>query len=42
MMQVRKRDGSLQEFNKDKIKNAIIKANAEVDEVYKIWEGDID
>lgn len=41
-MQVRKRDGSLQKFNQDKIKNAIIKANAEVDEVYKIWEGDID
>ena len=41
-MQVRKRDGSLQEFNKDKIKQAIIGANNDTDEYHKIWEGDID
>lgn len=41
-MKVCKRDKSIQEFDQSKIKNAIIKANAEVDDVYKIWEGDID
>ena len=41
-MLVKKRDGSLQDFNKDKIKQAIIKANNDTDEYYKIWEGDID
>lgn len=41
-MLVKKRDGSLQEFNQDKIKQAIIKANNDTDEYYKIWEGDID
>lgn len=42
VMKVCKRDKSIQEFDQSKIKNAIIKANAEVDDVYKIWEGDID
>lgn len=41
-MKVKKRDGSLQEFDDNKIKNAIIGANNDVEEVYKIWEGDID
>ena len=41
-MKVCKRDKSIQEFDQSKIKSAIIKANAEVDDVYKIWEGDID
>ena len=37
-----KRDSSIVDFDKEKIKNAIIGANNEVDEVYKIWCGDID
>ena len=41
-MKVKKRSGSIQEFDRNKIKNAITKANAEVDDIYKIWEGDID
>lgn len=41
-MKVRKRDGSIQEFDASKIKQAIIGANNDTDEPYKIWEGDID
>ena len=41
-MKVIKRDSSIVDFDKEKIKNAIIGANNEVDEVYKIWDGDID
>ncbi|MEE1071437.1 MAG: anaerobic ribonucleoside-triphosphate reductase, partial [Cellulosilyticum sp.] len=41
-MQVRKRDGSLQEFDKNKIAQAIIKANNDTEAYYKIYEGDID
>ena len=40
-MQVKKRDGSMQNFDTNKIKNAIAKANAEMDEYHQIWEGDI-
>lgn len=40
-MKVKKRNGDLQEFDISKIENAIIKANKEVDEYHKIWEGDI-
>lgn len=40
-MKVKKRNGELQEFDISKIENAIIKANKEVDEYHKIWEGDI-
>lgn len=40
-MQVKKRDGSMQNFDPNKIKNAIAKANAEMDEYHQIWEGDI-
>lgn len=40
-MKTRKRDGSIQEFDINKIENAIKKANAEVGEYHKIWEGDI-
>lgn len=41
-MQVRKRDGSLQEFDSSKIKQAIVKANNDTEAYYKIYEGDID
>ena len=41
-MQIRKRTGELQEFDPTKIKNAIIKANDDTEEHYKIWDGDID
>lgn len=41
-MKIRKRDKSLQEFDSNKIKNAIIKANNDTEEDYRIWEGDID
>lgn len=41
-MKVIKRNGSLQEFDRDKIKQAIIKANNDTEEYYQIWEGDID
>lgn len=41
-MEVIKRNGKLQGFDKDKIKVAITKANNEVDEYYQIWEGDVD
>ena len=41
-MQVKKRDNSLQEFDLNKIKQAIIKANNDTDAYYKIYEGDID
>ena len=41
-MQVKKRDGSIQEFDKNKIKQAIIKANNDTEEDARIWEGDID
>ena len=41
-MQVKKRDGSLQEFDLNKIKQAIIKANNDTEEDARIWEGDID
>lgn len=40
-MFVKKRDGSLQEFDSTKIKNAIIGANNDTPEDEKIWEGDI-
>ena len=42
LLKVIKRDSSIVDFDKEKIKNAIIGANNEVDEVYKIWDGDID
>ena len=41
-MQVKKRDGSLQEFDSSKIKQAIIGANNDTEKYYKIYEGDID
>lgn len=41
-MHIRKRNGELQPFDQYKIKNAIIKANNDTEEHYKIWEGDID
>lgn len=41
-MLVQKRDKSIQVFDANKIKQAIIKANKDVDECYKIWEGSID
>lgn len=41
-MKIVKRDGSIQEFDKNKIKVAIIKANKDTDNDYKIYEGDID
>ena len=41
-MKIRKRDKSLQEFDSNKIKNAIVKANNDTEEDYRIWEGDID
>lgn len=41
-MQVKKRDGSLQEFDESKIKQAIVKANNDTEKDYQIWEGDID
>lgn len=41
-MQVKKRDGLLQEFDSSKIKQAIIGANNDTEEYYKIYEGDID
>ena len=41
-MKIRKRDKNLQEFDKNKIKVAITKANNDTDEYHKIWEGDID
>lgn len=41
-MLVQKRDKSIQVFDKNKIKQAIIKANKDVDEYYQIWEGNID
>ena len=41
-MKIRKRDKGLQEFDKNKIKVAITKANNDTDEYHKIWEGDID
>ena len=41
-MLVQKRDKTIQEFNEDKIKQAIIKANNDTDEYHQIWEGDID
>ena len=41
-MKIVKRDGSIQEFDKNKIKVAIIKANKNTDNDYKIYEGDID
>ena len=40
-MYVIKRDGTYQEFDPNKIKNAIVKANSEMDEYHQIWEGDI-
>lgn len=42
LVKVIKRDGSIVDFDKEKIKNAIIGANNEVKEIYKIWDGDID
>lgn len=41
-MKVIKRNGSIQDFDTTKIKNAIIGANNEMDEYHKIWEDDID
>ena len=41
-MKIRKRDKNLQEFDKNKVKVAITKANNDTDEYHKIWEGDID
>ena len=41
-MKVKKRDGSLQEFDSNKIKQAIIKANGDTEEDCQIWEGEID
>ena len=41
-MNVVKRNGSLEEFDKNKIKNAIIGANNDTKDGYGIWEGDID
>ena len=41
-MLVQKRDKSIQVFDANKIKQAIIKANKDVDEYYQIWEGNID
>lgn len=41
-MLVQKRDKSIQVFDANKIKQAIIKANKDVDECYQIWEGSID
>lgn len=41
-MFVKKRTGELQEFDPIKIKQAIIKANNDTKEEYRIWEGDID
>ena len=41
-MKVCKRDKTIQEFDSNKIKQAIMKANTEVDEPYRIWEDDID
>ena len=41
-IKVVKRNGSIVDFDKRRIKNAIIGANNEVDDIYKIWEGDID
>lgn len=41
-IKVVKRNGSIVDFDKRRIKNAIIGANNEVDDVYKIWKGDID
>lgn len=41
-MKIRKRDKSLQEFDSNKIRQAIVKANNDTEEDYRIWEGDID
>lgn len=41
-MFVKKRTGELQKFDPNKIKQAIIKANNDTEEEYRIWEGDID
>ena len=41
-MKVIKRNGSEVEFDRDKIRNAIVSANNEVDEAYRLSEGTID
>ncbi|MDD6640918.1 MAG: anaerobic ribonucleoside-triphosphate reductase [Erysipelotrichaceae bacterium] len=41
-MKVRKRDGALQEFGSNKIRQAIVKANNDTQPDCRIWEGDID
>lgn len=41
-MKVRKRDGALQEFDSNKIRQAIVKANNDTQPDCRIWEGDID
>ena len=41
-MKVRKRNGELQEFDSNKIRQAIVKANNDTHPDCRIWEGDID
>ena len=41
-MKVSKRDGALQDFDSNKIRQAIVKANNDTQPDCRIWEGDID
>lgn len=42
LLNITKRNGDIVEFDKNKIKNAIIGANNDVDEHYQIYSGDVD